>query len=327
MIRHAVLGIIGFTLLTAGARAELSREQLGELRNRLDKLADGIAAGQTNEIHRATSTLQRWALQQDASLPVDLVCERALELTGHKFNPTDTDAVQLRESIRQLSGNLDALQHASTADDDLTTARTALAQILSGSEYQHAVELDWWQSVIMRVARWLDRLMRLLNRIPGANKVASIMFYIAVALLLVPLLAVIGYLIWWQTKQRRAAPRIQTATSVAVLESPEVHLAQAEAFFRQGQYVEALKQFHLAVLAALEQRGFVAPDRTRTNWEYLAQLEATAAPPESASLLRSLNRHYDRAVFGAQPCDATFAREFGETSQRLMQTVAGSPRA
>ena len=326
MIRPAVLAFALCALLTGNVRGTLSPEQLGELRVRLDKLADAIALGQSDQTRRTAAALQHWTLQHDASLPVDLVCDKALALAERDFDPSDPAAMQLRDSIRQLATNLDALQRAPPAgSDDLPAAREALAQVLSRAEYHNAVETNWWQQVLLWLAGWMNRLMRLLNRIPGVDKVASAMLYVAVALLLLPLLAIVGYLIWWRAKQRRAMPRVQTATSVTTLESPDVHLARAEAFVRHGQYVGALKQFHLAVLAALEQRGFVAPDRTRTNWEYLAQLEARPAPLESASLLRGLNRLYDRAVFGTQRCDETLAREFGETSQRLLQTLAGGP--
>jgi len=313
-------------LCLSAAQAELTPAQVGELQTRLDRLGDALAAGHSNETYRAAATLQRWVYQTDASLPVDLICERALTLAAREFDPNDREARQLSESIRRLSANLDSLQSASQAD--VSQARAVLAKVLSEAEYQSTIEPNWWQQIMMRLLRWMDRLMRLLHRIPGAERVASVMFYVAVALLLLPLLAVIGYLVWWQFKQRRDAPHIAMATTTMRLESPDAHLARAEECVRQGQYVEALKQFHLAVLAALEQRGWVAHDRTRTNWEYLAQLEAKPAPPESASLLRSLNRLYDHAVFGTQPCDESLALEFGKTSQQLMQTVAaGSPRA
>ncbi len=328
MIRRAVLAVAGCAWLALGARAELTGEQLTELRVRLDQLADAIGAGQTNDIRRAAATLERWVRQQGASLPVDVVCERARALAAMEFEAGDAEAAALRDSIRQLSANLAALQTASAAgDENLADARAALEQVLAGGEYRHAVQASWWQKVLMRLGRWLERLFGLLGRIPGMEKIASVMFYITVGLLLVPLLGVIGYIIWWQTKQRRDAPRVESVTALAALESPDAHWSRAEAFLREGRCVEALKQFHLAALAALERSGLVAHDRTRTNWEYLAQLQARPAPPESVSLLRALNRLYDRAVFGAAPCDETQARQFGETSLQLMRAVAGSPPA
>jgi hypothetical protein len=328
MIRRAVLVLTGCACLALSARAELSREQLTELRARLDQLADAIEAGQTNDTRRAAATLERWVRQQDASLPVDVVCERARALAAREFEAGDAEAAGLRDSIRQLSANLAALPTAAPAGDEtLAEARVALEQVLAGGEYRQTVQASWWQKVLMRLGRWLERLFDLINRIPGMEKIASVMFYLTVALLLVPLLGVIGYVIWWQTKQRRNAPRVEAVTALAALESPDVHWSRAEAFLGEGRYVEALKQFHLAALAALERSGLVAHDRTRTNWEYLAQLQARSAPPESVPLLRALNRLYDRAVFGAEPCDETQARQFGETSLQLMRAVAGSPPA
>jgi hypothetical protein len=96
---------------------------------------------------------------------------------------------------------------------------------------------------------------------------------------------------------------------------------------QQGERREALKQFYLAVLATLEQRGWVAHDRTRTNWEYLAQLEAHQLPVESTTRLRSLNRIYDRAVYGAQPCDEPLVQEFAGLSRQLIQSPGGGTAA
>jgi hypothetical protein len=316
MMRRAVLSIGCCILLAANARADLNHDQLAEFRHRLDTLAQAIETGQTNETHQAASALQRWARKQDTSWPIDRLCDRALN-----------DTRQLRDSLRQLSANLDALQHEPDGPD-LANARAVLTQVLSEGEYQAALQPNWWQQLVTRLMSWIDRLMRALSRIPGAEKIASVIFCVAVALLLVPLLAVIGYLVWWQFQQHRAAPQIATTGPTLQLESPETHLARANEFLRLGQSTEAIKQFHLAVLATLEQRGLVVPDRTRTNWEYLAQFETKSAAPEPVSLLRWLNRLYDRAVFGSQPCDEVLALEFGKTSQQLMQSVAaGSPRA
>jgi hypothetical protein len=315
-MRRALFVILGSLLLAGHAGADLSPDQLAALRDRLDQLAEAISTGNPDETARQTAALQQWARQLDPSLPVDLICERV------SIGRSDAEARQLSETIRQLSGNLDALLAQEPAGDHLASARETLVQVLAADEYRHSIRRSWWQLLMMRVYRWLEWLMQLLSRIPGAEKVASVMFYLVVPLLLLPLLGAIGYLIWWQAKQRRSAPQLETSASVRMLESPETHLGRADELLRQGRSVEALKQFHLAALAALEQRGLVAPDRTRTNWEYLAQLQARPAPPESVSLLRALNALYDRAVFGTHPCDEPFAHAFGQQSRMLMQTVA-----
>lgn len=315
MIRFVAALLVCCAALTGSRGAELDSDQIAELRRRLDELAVALDAGQTTEIRSLAVQLQRWARQQDASLPVDLICERALAF------PTNTGARELRDSIRQLSDNLAALPTTPPSGADLDETRATLAQVLAGSEYHHAVQPGLWQRIAMRTLYWLSRIMNALNRIPGAERVASVMFYIAVALMLLPLLGAIGYLIWQRAK-RRDLPQLEATGSVTALESPDTHRARAEDFLRQGQYLEALKQFHLAVLAALERRGLVVHDRTRTNWEYLAQLESKSAPPESITLLRALNKFYDRAVFGSHPCDQQLARQFGEQSTQLLKTVA-----
>ena len=71
----------------------------------------------------------------------------------------------------------------------------------------------------------------------------------------------------------------------------------------------------------------VTCDRTRTNWEYLAQLESNPTTTEPRTLLRTLNRMYDHAVFGAQRCDEGYLTEFSSLSGKLIHAVTGMTSA
>jgi hypothetical protein len=315
-MHRAFFAILASLLLAGPAGADLSPDQIAALRDRLDQLAEALDAANPDETARQTDELRRWARDHALALPVDLICEKVAS------SPTDAETRQLSEALRQLAGNLDALLARQPDADNLAEARDTLAHVLAAAEYRYSVRSSWWQLFLLRVYRAIDRFMEWLSRIPGAEKVASVAFYIVVALLLLPLLGVIGWLIRWHVKQRRSAPQLETTAAVRTLGSPETHLDRADDLLRQGHWIEALKQFHLAALAALEQRGLVAADRTRTNWEYLAQLQTRPAPPQSVSLLRALNTLYDRAVFGTHPCDESFARAFGQQCRLLLQSVA-----
>jgi len=327
MSRRCFAGLLAWALLALGAvHAELTGPQIAELRPRLDALADAIATGDAKQTKSAALALQRWGRQVDLSLPVDLLCDRATRLAVTDFAGDSSAAQQLQDSLRQLSGNLAKLDSAGNAAN-LADARAALATVLADREYQtHGAQPNWWAMLGMKLLYWVTRLFDLLSRIPGAEKIGSVGFYVVVALLLLPLLALIIYLVWRQVQQRRGAVELTSTTAVTALELPAVYLARAEELLQRGEYHEALKQFYLAVLATLEQRGWAMHDRTRTNWEYLAQLEARHLPAEATTVLRALNRIYDRAVYGRQPCDATLVREFSGLSRQLMQTPDASAR-
>ncbi|PAW78818.1 MAG: hypothetical protein B9S32_05400 [Verrucomicrobia bacterium Tous-C9LFEB] len=54
-------------------------------------------------------------------------------------------------------------------------------------------------------------------------------------------------------------------------------------------------------LSLLERHELVPADRTRTNWEYLEQLQATSIPAPTRELCHELVLRYDRYIYGAQP--------------------------
>ncbi len=54
-------------------------------------------------------------------------------------------------------------------------------------------------------------------------------------------------------------------------------------------------------LTLLERHELVRADRTRTNWEYLAQLQSMSIPTPTRELCQELVRRYDRYIYGGQP--------------------------
>ena len=310
--------------LWAAARpsiATLTPDQQGELANSLSAMADAVDRGDTNETRQTARTLLRWSRQIDASMPVHLLCERAIQLSDEGLDPETAEARQFHEALQQLVTDLRGAG-ASVTPINLTEAHKVLDDILAAPEYQNLERPSLAMRLLLQVLDWLRRLFQAASRIPGADKIGAAMFYVVLGLLLLPLFAVVGYGVWQLSRQRRSGPDLQASEAVAQLDEPEVHLAHADEFLRRGEFLSALKQFHLAALSSLERRGLVACDRTRTNWEYLAQLESSLATSEPRTLLRRLNRMYDRAVFGAQRCDGDYLTEFSSLSSKLIHAVA-----
>jgi hypothetical protein len=59
----------------------------------------------------------------------------------------------------------------------------------------------------------------------------------------------------------------------------------------------------LQLLARLENRHLVAPDRSRTNREYLVQLRDQHLPAEALPLLARMVDDYDRVIYGVRSID------------------------
>jgi hypothetical protein len=308
--------------------AGLAPDQQSDLANRLSSLADAVDRGDANETRQSARALLRWSRQIDGSLPVHLFCERAIQLSDDGFDPQTPEARQLHTALQQLAVDLRGDgEPVAPPKGKLGEAHKILDDVLAAPEYRNIERPAWGLRLLFQILDWLNHILSAVSKLPGAEKLGAMMFYVVLGLLLLPLLGVIGYLLWRLARQGRPGPDLESGEAVAQLDAPEVHLARADEFLRRGEFLSALKQYHLAALSSLEQRGLVTCDRTRTNWEYLAQLETNKATTEPRILLRTLNRMYDVAVFGAQRCDEGYLSEFSSLSGKLMQAVAGDTSA
>jgi|ERR1017187_10841748 hypothetical protein len=304
--------------------AGLAPDQQGDLANRLSSLADAVDRGDANETRQSARALLRWSRQIDGSMPLDLLCKRAIQLSEDGFDSQAPEARQLHTALQRLAVDLrGAGETVAPVGINLAEAHKILADVLAAPEYRNVERPALGLRLLLQALDWLSRILRAVSRVPGADKIGNVMFYVVLGLLLLPLVGVIGYLVRQLLQQRRPEPDLESGEAVAQWDAPEVYLARADEFLRRGEFLPALKQFHLAVLSNLERCGLVACDRTRTNWEYLAQLESNPTTIEPRTLLRTLNRMYDQAVFGVQRCDEGYLSEFSSLSGKLIQAVTG----
>lgn len=74
-------------------------------------------------------------------------------------------------------------------------------------------------------------------------------------------------------------------------------------------------------LTQLERHELVPADRTRTNWEYLAQLQSTSIPAPTRELCQELIRRYDRYIYGAQPVTPEDWAQWNASLYALVHTL------
>ncbi len=314
-----ILIVVAFAVAVFGSpvRAELSPAQRHELRAQLHRLADAFDSGDAGKASQAVTEFRQWRSRHGSALPLNWLCQRADELMGDDFDSDSKEVMQFIAIVRKMG---DDCAGAVAPSSDASAARQMLAKVLSSAEYR--VQMNgfdnWWERAMIRFLQWLEDVLKRLMSSTTAAKIASVAYYITLGLLLLPLILLVIYMVRRQLQSREAALPVATSRSLAALETADVHLARAREFFQHGDFVESLKQYHLAALAHLEQSGIVAHDRARTNWEYLAQMQRKTNSATSMTLLRHLNLVYDKTVFGMQPCNAVLVEEFSQTVDKFL---------
>ena len=194
--------------------------------------------------------------------------------------------------------------------------RAALREVFARPEYRWNERPDPWGWIVdvwYRLLDWLDTVQR---GHPAGFKV----LLAVLALVLVGLLAHMGYVVWRITRPTARTP----AGAARGIGGPELanacaHRVRAEELARAGRYAEALAHRFVALVLELERRRALAFHPSKTPAEYVGEARLDAAGRASlAELVARLYRH----LFGGVPCDEGGYREFGAVADELGRHVA-----
>ena len=194
--------------------------------------------------------------------------------------------------------------------------RAALREVFARSEYRWNERPDpwgWILAVWYRLLDWLDAVQR---GHPAGFKVLLALS----ALVLVGLLAHMGYVVWRITRPTARTPALGAGgIGGRELADASAHRARAEELARSGRYAEALAHRFVALVLELERRRALAFHPSKTPAEYVGEARLDAAGRASlAELVARLYRH----LFGGVPCDAGGYREFGAAADEVGRHVA-----
>ena len=196
--------------------------------------------------------------------------------------------------------------------------RAALREVFARPEYRWNERPDPWAWIVAvwdRLLDWLDGLQR---GHPAGFKVLLALL----TLVLVGLLAHMGYVVWRITRPTARTPA--WGEGAGGIGAPELadgraHRLGAEELARAGRYAEALAHRFVALVLDLERRRALAFHPSKTPAEYVGEARLDAAGRASlAELVAGLYRH----VFGGIPCDEGGYREFGAAADELRSHVA-----
>ena len=198
--------------------------------------------------------------------------------------------------------------------------RAALREVFARSEYRWNERPDpwgWILAVWYRLLDWLDAVQR---GHPAGFKVLLALS----ALVLVGLLAHMGYVVWRITRPTARTPAGGAGGEAGgiggpVLADARAQRVRAEELARAGRYAEALAHRFVALVLDLERRRALAFHPSKTPAEYVGEARLDAAGRASlAELVARLYRH----LFGGVPCDAGGYREFGAAADEVGRHVA-----
>ena len=196
--------------------------------------------------------------------------------------------------------------------------RAALREVFARPEYRWNERPDpwgWILAVWYRLLDWLDAVQR---GHPAGFKVLLALS----ALVLVGLLAHMGYVVWRITRPTARTPAGGAGAGGIggpLLADARAQRVRAEELARAGRYAEALAHRFVALVLDLERRRALAFHPSKTPAEYVGEARLDAAGRASlAELVARLYRH----LFGGVPCDAGGYREFGAAADEVGRHVA-----
>lgn len=190
--------------------------------------------------------------------------------------------------------------------------RQAVRVVFTRPEYQWVERHQPLQWLFQAIARFFDWLRNLSDSHPVGSTVLAVF----ASVLLLALLAHIGYTLWraLQPAGRGNVP----AGAAGVVYDAEQYLARAEQLAREGRFTEALGARFLAVILELDRAAALRFHASKTPAEYMNEIHLDSTGRESFhALVARLYRH----LFGALPCDEAEYREFGAVAQELTRHV------
>jgi hypothetical protein len=195
-------------------------------------------------------------------------------------------------------------------------------QIVSRPEFQEDAALDANSQLKEKLSQWFTRLGMKFGDFKYANQMP---IFTSLLMSFLVLLVVIGLLYVIVRLTRRSGERdLEPARGKS---QPRTFLPP-ESYDREIHEALGARDWHRAWLASwrqflsrLENRHLVEADRTRTNREYLVQLQSQSLPAPTLGLLTEMVDAYDRFIYGrktiGEPDWSLFHRQIDEAALML----------
>jgi hypothetical protein len=302
------------------------REEAPDLRATADwvehQLEEGIGERPGPRVEQVRRRLQALALEleRDAPEPRSPAARRLREDLHPGAAPSDPAAVSPEQELREILERPAYARRREAAEQEREAREQVSRRVGQGSERldpEHHRRRPVRRTGPLRDrdslappetgpsgGGWLNRMRGLPG--PSPRIIQALLWCLAGLGLAIAVVAVTRALLHRVQGRRRAAkPGGDETRAEEALESGDITVCDPEEFSltaarlaRSGRYREAMRALYLELLGRLYRSGAISYDRTRTNWEYAAQLRAR---PELRKPFINLTEIFDRVWYGQQP--------------------------
>jgi hypothetical protein len=210
-----------------------------------------------------------------------------------------------------------------------TTVRRELKQILAQPEYnrvyKESVMPKWWgrfwtkvKRAIVRAYEWLSKSLSLKSG--EAGRVAS---FVLACIVIVAFLALLVLIFRKISGRRRVLDEDNLDSHLGhyCLPSARPLISEAKKLADSGEYRGAFRCVYLASLSHLDEIGALRFERSRTNWEYLRELDKRGQDT-LRDQLRPLTMDFDRKFYGRENCEREDYLRALDVYERISSEVA-----
>jgi len=184
----------------------------------------------------------------------------------------------------------------------LDSLREDLQGILATKEYQIYTQEDnksLLQDLLDSLKNWVHQLLqRIFPHADIAGTTTEWLSYV-IATLGVLLLFLLLFLLLSRFVRQGRVHSQQVRTSKEQTLTAQGHLSQAHKLAEEGNYSSALRNLFLGFLLYLDQNRWIEAKAWKTNWEYYAELNASA--PQLANSFYTLAIKFEEAMYGGRP--------------------------
>lgn len=257
-----------------------------------------------------------YAESNDSALQ-EIIADQKSALRGRRS--PDLDSIVARLEVRRMFSGRGS-----------STANGTAKRVLANNVFRDSDEptgRNWLSRAFERLAQLLSspeqpeievRELPVINVRPIA--------YLLIALLVIGIIALFAFAVRasWFRKSARAGLHKR-----AILDEDEPDrtldewLVLAERLQREGKYREVVRCLYVATLLRLDAGGIIRFERSETNWEHLARIEMSNAPPGIE--YRTLTQKFDLIWYGRRPAsleDCDYMRAQYQELCRLLRDTA-----